>query len=455
MEQIETFCNDRTTKKHRKQISKIKGITTFFLAILFSFNLYSASIQLLAESQLEAFIIRLYRLSLEREPDTEGLNFWTSCLEDGTSTSVEIADWFLNSEELTGKNLSDSAYLDILYQTLMGRESDEGGKGYWLNFMENGVSQKGILYYFLSSKEFTDICDSYGTIRGTPICDEARDENLDLTMFISRQFKEILGRQANANELNDWAGQVLSGKISVDIISKTLFESDEFLHFNHNNESYTKILYRSIFGRICNEEELAFWCDFLNGNQVVDGIPVRQWMFEKFTDGEEFQNIILEMKLYEQGNSLLQNEIASSFVWPRPNSFYINSKFSIRVHPILGVQRQHKGVDIRGNFGDQIVSAGNGTVRELQLPLPGQNTGGSGYGNYLVIDHGAGVYTLYGHCRDIYVRKGDTVRAGQVIAEVGSTGLSTGAHLHFEVQINGVATDPLQYFPRIKFTGNI
>ena len=439
----------------KKPLASTKGIIAFLLAALFSFNIHAAAVQLSAASQLEAFIIRLYKLSLDREPDAEGLHFWINCLEDGTSTSVEIAEWFINSEELSNKNLSDQAYLDVLYQTLMGRESDEGGKEYWLNFMENGVSQKGILFYFLSSKEFADICADYGTVLGVPVCYEARDENLSLTMFTGRQFREILGRKADADELNDWAEQVLSGKVPVEAISQSLLESAEFESFNYHHKKYVDIIYKALLGRSCDADELRFWSEFLDENEEIDDTPVRQWMFEKFVGGEEFQTIVADMKLYEQGNSILQNEITSNFVWPRPNSFHINSKFALRNHPILGIQREHKGVDIRGNFGDKIVSAGNGKVREVVLPLPGQNTGGSGYGNYLVIDHGAGVYTLYGHCRDIYVRQGDVVRAGQVIAEVGSTGLSTGAHLHFEVQIKGVAVNPLQFFPRIKFTGDI
>lgn len=93
------------------------------------------------------------------------------------------------------------------------------------------------------------------------------------------------------------------------------------------------------------------------------------------------------------------------------------------------------------------MAAASGTVIYVTEPVEGQNTGGTGYGNYCIIDHGNGVTTLYAHARNIYVAAGDSVSAGQAIGEVGSTGTSTGAHLHFEVRVNGTAQNPLSYLP--------
>ena len=104
-------------------------------------------------------------------------------------------------------------------------------------------------------------------------------------------------------------------------------------------------------------------------------------------------------------------------------------------------------MDIGSSYGSTIVAAASGTVIQVNLPVPGRNTGGSGYGNYLIISHGNGVTTLYGHCRNIYVSSGQSVSRGQKIAEVGSTGSSTGPHLHFEVRVNGSTVNPRSYLP--------
>lgn len=135
-----------------------------------------------------------------------------------------------------------------------------------------------------------------------------------------------------------------------------------------------------------------------------------------------------------------------SFTWPVA-SRSITDPYGYRIHPISGVRKLHTGMDIGSSYGSTIVAAASGTVIQVNLPVPGRNTGGSGYGNYLIISHGNGVTTLYGHCRNIYVSSGQSVSRGQKIAEVGSTGSSTGPHLHFEVRVNGSTVNPRSYLP--------
>ncbi len=134
--------------------------------------------------------------------------------------------------------------------------------------------------------------------------------------------------------------------------------------------------------------------------------------------------------------------------WPS-YSRDVRSEFGYRYHPVTGEWRGHTGIDIANNFGDTICAAASGTVCFVNCPCPGENytdsSVGGGYGNYVMIDHGNGVVTLYGHCRDIYVSSGQYVSAGQAIAEVGSTGTSTGPHIHFEVRVNGERVDPRGY----------
>ncbi len=115
----------------------------------------------------------------------------------------------------------------------------------------------------------------------------------------------------------------------------------------------------------------------------------------------------------------------------------LTSLFGARVHPIFGTVRMHNGVDFRGTTGTPIRAAGGGTV-----VFAGPR---GGYGNTVVIDHGGSLATLYAHQSAMYVGTGATVTPGQVIGAVGSTGFSTGPHLHFEVRLNGTPVNPLDY----------
>lgn len=132
--------------------------------------------------------------------------------------------------------------------------------------------------------------------------------------------------------------------------------------------------------------------------------------------------------------------VGGKWLWPVNGYYTITSKFGMRTHPITGVYKLHTGVDISGyGINKKPIRAANGG----KVIKAGYNTG---YGNYVVIDHGGGYSTLYGHATKLYVRAGQTVNRGDTIAIVGSTGYSTGAHLHFEIIKNGNYTNPLSYY---------
>jgi len=133
--------------------------------------------------------------------------------------------------------------------------------------------------------------------------------------------------------------------------------------------------------------------------------------------------------------------------WPAPGYYTITCPFGMRIHPILKIYELHTGVDIGVPMNSDIVAANDGVV-----VTAGYNTA---YGNMIMIDHGGGVSTVYAHGSELLVQVGDTVKKGQVIMKSGSTGWSTGPHLHFEVRINGIPTDPMPYITNQQNTNQI
>ena len=143
-------------------------------------------------------------------------------------------------------------------------------------------------------------------------------------------------------------------------------------------------------------------------------------------------------KAQEKGEEYKTVSIGNiSFIWACPSSSRITSGFGGRSSPTEGASSNHKGIDIGASSGSDIVAAADGTVTI--------STYSYSAGNYIMINHGGGVSTVYMHCSKLLVSVGETVKKGQVIAKVGSTGYSTGPHLHFGVRVNGAYVNPSQY----------
>ncbi len=128
---------------------------------------------------------------------------------------------------------------------------------------------------------------------------------------------------------------------------------------------------------------------------------------------------------------------ASGMIWPAPSCRIVTSEYGMRFHPTLHVNKLHSGMDIGCYSGTPVVAAQSGTVITA--------TYNTAYGNYIVINHGNGVSTLYAHNSTLLVKPGQTVKQGQTISKSGNTGYSTGPHLHFEVLVNGSPKNPRNY----------
>ena len=152
-----------------------------------------------------------------------------------------------------------------------------------------------------------------------------------------------------------------------------------------------------------------------------------------------------EQKKNDSGNSGGSTTGTGNLVWPSYCT-YITSRQGPRTHPVTGEYKNHGGTDIGASYGSAIYAADSGTV---VYSSDGWN---GGWGNYVMIDHGNGMQTLYAHMSSRAVSAGQTVSRGQTIGYVGSTGMSTGPHLHFEMYINGSRIDPQTRYPNVSFT---
>lgn len=149
----------------------------------------------------------------------------------------------------------------------------------------------------------------------------------------------------------------------------------------------------------------------------------------------DIQSMIAEMERQEAANSITST---GTYIWPLPG-YSPGSAYGWRMHPIYNEMRFHAGEDIGAPSGTPILAADSGMATVIA-------DNGNGYGNYIMINHGGGRVTLYAHMSAFAISNGATVSQGQVIGYVGSTGNSTGPHLHFEVRVNGATTDPKSYF---------
>lgn len=166
--------------------------------------------------------------------------------------------------------------------------------------------------------------------------------------------------------------------------------------------------------------------------------PLTMNKFNKKVTSIEDEASVLNKRLEE---IFSQNKYKINFVTATPSLIpvdgWITSEFGVRYHPISRRARMHEGIDIASPSGTIIKAPASGRV-----VFSGRS---GGYGNTLVVDHGYGICTVYGHLSQFHVKKGEFVKRGDIIGAVGSTGYSTGSHLHYEVQVDGIPSDPLAF----------
>jgi murein DD-endopeptidase MepM/ murein hydrolase activator NlpD len=193
-----------------------------------------------------------------------------------------------------------------------------------------------------------------------------------------------------------------------------------------------------------SEKQSSLKTQMNQANNLIKSLESESAEYKKAYDrAEREQNKVkAELKELLKKQSGSGTYVGGVFIWPTPGYTRITSPYGNRFDPIFKRNKKHTGIDIGAPAGAKIVAANTGTV--ITAGYSSQ-----GYGNYVIIDHGGGKSTLYAHMSKIATRKGKKVTKGDTIGYVGSTGYSTGPHLHFEVLINGDDVNPMNYFKKV------
>ena len=199
------------------------------------------------------------------------------------------------SKEFKEKNISNEAFIEMLYKTFMNRGSDEAGMAYWLKYLETGFDREYIFANFVASKEYTEICEKYGIIRGE-VSDNGvileslsmyHNQNLLLSQYIARCYDKIQEREFDAQGMEFWCGQIINKEQEAKAVAEFFVLSEEFVNKNKSDEEFIDILYNAFFGRQKDDAGNAFWLGVLGS-----GEKSREEVLKDFSASKEFAEIV-------------------------------------------------------------------------------------------------------------------------------------------------------------------
>ncbi len=239
-----------------------------------------------AKTQIESFVKRMYTVALSREAETKGLNDWSGQLSNQEIDGAGIANGFINSVEFKNRNLNNNDYLDVLYRTFFDREADAGGKTYWMDKLQKGISRTEVLSGFVNSQEFSNLCDRFGIARGTMQADGSSIYRPGVRSYVLRMYTKALNRDGETVGVEDWTNRINTKVMSPEAVAKSFFSSQEFINRNLNNEDYVETLYQTFMDRASDAKGKQYWIDKLNGGMS------RQQVLEGFSRSEEFSKIM-------------------------------------------------------------------------------------------------------------------------------------------------------------------
>ena len=237
-----------------------------------------------SENSTRGFVYRMYKTVLGREPEESGFNTWVSLLESGKMSAAELVSSFFESNEYTAKAKSNEEILNDCYQAMMNRGPDAGGKAYWMDHLNVGMSPSAVCAGFVSSVEFKALAAKYGIRPGTITLKNARDKNYAWTSFVYRLYKDCLERQPETTGIEYWCRELLKGKGGAEVAAGFVF-SNEYKNRLPSNDVYVQMLYRTILGRLAEATGLNHWVeklDYTNSREhVLNGFMNSREFYEK------------------------------------------------------------------------------------------------------------------------------------------------------------------------------
>jgi hypothetical protein len=227
------------------------------------------------KSDFGGFIERLYVIALDRDSDEGGKAYWLDKVEKGELTGADCALGFLVvTNEFSNRGLSDSDFLEVLYETFFGRPSDEGGKTYWLSQLEGGMTRDNVIRCFIDSKEWCNICASYG-IKSGALTAKATVPSENALGFATRLYTKCLGREPEAKGLEYWSLALTNLEKTGYEAASQFFGSTEFKGFNTDDKTYVTRLYYTFMDRDPDEGGMTYWLSELAGGESRERVLAR------------------------------------------------------------------------------------------------------------------------------------------------------------------------------------
>ena len=197
---------------------------------------------------------------------------WYNELISGRKAASEIIDNFVRSQEFIGKNYSNADAVEILYKAMLGRGSDPAGKADWVGKLDAGHPFAVVINGFCGSKEFKEICDTYGIMPGSVSMEQGSESDQQIRAFVTRCYKIILGRDPDGEGMNTWFNELKSRRRAAAEIIEQFVYSQEFQNKKYSNPDAVEILYKAMLGRGSDPAGKADWVAKLNNGQPLTAI---------------------------------------------------------------------------------------------------------------------------------------------------------------------------------------